>query len=357
METTEEVTLCRVVAKDPVEKLARKRLSILHLAERLDNVSEACRRGGMDRTSFYAWKKRFEEQGLEGLKDLPTIHLTHPQTTSPEVEQKIIELSFTHPGWGCVKLSDLLKLQSISVSSPTVQKILIKHGMASKYDRLMKLEERHLKEGFELTEAQIRLIERINPVFAERHVESSKPGELLSQDTKLVGTLSGIGRVYLHCVVDTYSSFGFGILHTSKQPEAAVSVLYNDVIPTYKEWNIPIETVLTDNGREFCGTDAHPFELFLQLNDIHHRTTQVRRPQSNGFVERFIRTVKEEFIATAFRKKLFTSVEALQDDFDEWVHSYNYERPHRGYRNMGKRPFDTIKTFINKQKKIVRHQG
>lgn len=100
------------------------------------------------------------------------------------------------------------------------------------------------------------MIEKINPLFAERHVESSKPGELLRQDTKLVGTLSGIGRVYLHCVVDTYSSFGFGILHTSKQPEAAVSVLYNDVISAYKEWGLPIETILTDNGREFCGTHA-----------------------------------------------------------------------------------------------------
>lgn len=339
----------RMVAKDPKEKIARKRLSVLQLAENLGSVSEACRRSGMDRTSFYAWKKRFEEQGLEGLKDLPPIHLTHPQTTSKEVEDKILELSFQHPGWGCVKLSDKLKLQQIAVSSPTVQKILIKHRMASKYDRIMRLEERHLKEGMPLTEEQIRLVERMNPVFAERHVESSRPGELLSQDSKLVGTLSGIGRIYLHCVVDTYGSYGFGILHTSKQPEAAVSVLYNDVIPAYKEWGIPLETILTDNGREFCGTDAHPYELFLRLNDLVHRTTRVRRPQSNGFVERFNRTVKEEFIQVAFRKTLYTSVDQLQDDFDDWLYHYNHERPHRGYRNMGKRPIDTIKKFIPKK--------
>lgn len=73
-------------------KLARQRLSILQLAESLGNVSEACRRSGMDRTSFYAWKQRFEEQGLEGLKDLPPIYLTHPQTTSEE-EKKILGTS------------------------------------------------------------------------------------------------------------------------------------------------------------------------------------------------------------------------------------------------------------------------
>ena len=49
----------KVVSKDPAEKLAFKRLSVLQLAEALGSVTEACRHGGMDRTSFYAWKKRF----------------------------------------------------------------------------------------------------------------------------------------------------------------------------------------------------------------------------------------------------------------------------------------------------------
>jgi transposase-like protein len=61
----------RITTKDPAEKVAHKRLSVLQLAEALGNVSEACKRSGMDRTSYYAWKKRYTEQGLEGLKDLP----------------------------------------------------------------------------------------------------------------------------------------------------------------------------------------------------------------------------------------------------------------------------------------------
>jgi len=60
----EVVTLSRMVTKDPSEKVARKRLTVLQLAEQLGSVSDACRRSGMDRTSFYAWKKRFEECGL-----------------------------------------------------------------------------------------------------------------------------------------------------------------------------------------------------------------------------------------------------------------------------------------------------
>ena len=53
----------RLTAKDPAEKLAHRRLTVLELAERLGNVTEACRRGGIDRTSFYDWKRRFQLRG------------------------------------------------------------------------------------------------------------------------------------------------------------------------------------------------------------------------------------------------------------------------------------------------------
>ena len=73
----------RMTAKDPAIKVAHQRLSVLQLAEMLGNVSVACKQMGMDRTSFYEWKRRFQTHGLEGLKDMPPIHLSHPQTTSP----------------------------------------------------------------------------------------------------------------------------------------------------------------------------------------------------------------------------------------------------------------------------------
>ncbi len=83
----------RLTAKDPATKVAHKRLSVLQLAQALGNVSEACRRGGLDRTSFYEWRRRFQTHGLEGLKDLPPIHKTHPQTTPPEVVDRLLALA------------------------------------------------------------------------------------------------------------------------------------------------------------------------------------------------------------------------------------------------------------------------
>jgi transposase InsO family protein len=67
------------------------------------------------------------------------------------------------------------------------------------------------------------------------------------------------------------------------------------VLPQYEDWNIPLKAILTDNGREYCGTQAHPYELYLALNDIEHRKTKARRPRTNGLVERFNRTVLDEF--------------------------------------------------------------
>jgi len=145
----------KVVEKEAAMKVARQRLSVLEMAETLGNISEACRRGGMDRTSFYEWKRRFQTYGLEGLKDLPPIPKSQPNQTTPETEAAILECSLAHPSWGCVKLSDFLKLQGISVSSPTVQKILIRNDMASVYDRWLKVEARHLETGVELTAEQV----------------------------------------------------------------------------------------------------------------------------------------------------------------------------------------------------------
>lgn len=159
----------------------------------------------------------------------------------------------------------------------------------------------------------------------------------------MVGTLKGIGRIYLQAVVDTYGSFAFGKLYTSKLPETAVDTLYDRVLPFYEAHGLEVEHILTDNGREYCGRPMiHPYQIFLEFNDIEHRRTQVARPRTNGFVERFNRTALDEFFRETFRKKFYSSVEELQEDLDNWIHYYNYDRPHRGYRNMGKKPIETI---------------
>ncbi len=96
----------------------------------------------------------------------------------------------------------------------------------------------------------------------------------------------------------------------------------------------------------------HLYEIFLEFNDIEHRKTKVGTPRTNGFVERFNRTVLDEFFRTAFRKKLYESVALLQQDLDVWLNNYNCEPPHRGYRNNGRRPVETFELGLKIRGKI-----
>jgi hypothetical protein len=64
-------------------------------------------------------------------------------------------------------------------------------------------------------------------------------------------------------------------------------------------------------------------------------------------VERFNRTALDEFFRLAFRTKFYETVQALPEDLNIWLDHDNNERPHQGYRNMGRRPIDTINEYLN----------
>jgi transposase InsO family protein len=265
------------------------------------------------------------------------------------VVQRIRDLALAHPAYGCNCHEAMLALEGIRVSAITIQKILNDNGLGTRVERWLALETKHAEQVIEITPEQAAFLEKLTPWFRERHVESSAPGELLSAGTFFVGSLKGVGKVYLHAVVDTFGSYAFGFLHVSRQPEAAVAVLHNDVLPFYRNLDLPVGAVLTDNGREFCGTETHPYELYLDLNGIAHRRTKVRTPKTNGFVERYNGTVLDEYFRVKLRENLYDSVEALQADLDDWLVHDNTERPHLGYRNMGRRPIETVMPFVSQE--------
>ena len=121
--------------------------------------------------------------------------------------------------------------------------------------------------------------------------------------------------------------------------------MHNEVLPTFEAQDARITTVLSDNGREFCGRpDRHPYELFLQLEEIEHRTTKVKRPQSNGYVERLHRTLLDEHFRVMGRKRWYESLEEMQKDLDAYLVHYNTKRPHQGRNMKGRTP---LKVFID----------
>ena len=115
------------------------------------------------------------------------------------------------------------------------------------------------------------------------------------------------------------------------------------VLPFYEEQAVPLLRILTDRGTEYCGSpEHHEFELYLALEEIEHTKTKARSPQTNGICERFHKTILQEFYQIAFRKKLYESIEQLQEDVDQWLTNYNWERPHSGRYCFGKTPMETF---------------
>ena len=66
-------------------------------------------------------------------------------------------------------------------------------------------------------------------------------------------------------------------------------------------------------------------------------------------VERFNGTVLDEFFRIKMRETFYESVTAFQVDLDTWLHHYNTDRPHIGYRNQGRRPIETINLFVSQE--------
>ena len=133
-------------------------------------------------------------------------------------------------------------------------------------------------------------------------------------------------------------------------PVTAVQILNNHALPFFEEHAVKVQTILSDNGREYCGRkDQHPYELFLQLEEIEHRTTQVGRPQSNGYIERFHRTLREEHLRIKGRTTWCETVAEMQEDLDAYLTIYNTQRPHRSRSMEGRTPYEVFKAGIQRK--------
>ena len=178
---------------------------------------------------------------------------------------------------------------------------------------------------------------------ASGEIETEHPGYLIAQDTFYVGNMKGVGRIYQQTVIDTYSKVAFAKLYDRKNALVAADMLNDRVIPFFDSKEIPVLRVLTDRGSEYCGNrEHHEYELYLDLENIDHTKTKAKSPQTNGICERFHKTILSEFYQIAFRKKIYESIEMLQNDLDEWLREYNESRPHSGKYCYGKTPMQTF---------------
>ena len=316
------------------ESIQGMRVRVIERAEAI-GVSAACREAGISRTLFYRWRKRFDRYGVDGL---------HPRRLSarpgpppqllPQIERRVLAVAITEATWGCARLAaHLYRWWRVRLAPSTIQRVLRRHGLATRRQRLLVLEHHSARRAGLLTERTRQALWRLRHGRTQ-HVAASEPGELVCLDTFYIGKLKGVGAVWQITACDAASSFGVArILPALAHPPAA-RFLRDVVVPLFRRAGWRVRRVLTDGGNEFKGDFA------ATCADLGIRQTRIkpRHAWTNGFVERLQQTILNEHWRVVFRRHYFTSRAALDRTLQTFMRFYNHERPHRGYRVRGQTP-------------------
>ena len=325
-------------------KIIKNKVGLLNLAEELGNVSRACKVMGFSRDTFYRYQEAVEQGGVDALFDRSRRQPNLKNRVDEATEKSVLDFAVEYPAHGQVRVSNELRKRGIFISASGVRSIWLRNNLESFKKRLMLLEKKSAEENFILTEAQVAALERKkDDDLACGEIETAHPGYLGSQDTFYVGNMKGVGRIYQQTFVDTYSKVACCKLYTTKTPITAADALNDRVLPLFEEHGMTILRMLTDRGTEYCGrAEQHDYELYLAINNIEYTKTKAQSPQTNGICERFHRTILNEFYQIAFRKRVYTTLDELQKDLDDWVHHYNHDRTHQGKMCCGRTPMQTL---------------
>ena len=285
------------------------RLRLCRLIEDGFTIASAAESMRISRQTADKWWQRYQSGGTLALEDRSSRPRRTPTKTSARVERRVVALRRR-----CQKGSARLADQS-GVPASTLHAIWARHGVS----RLSDLERRSGR--------------------TVRRIETTRPGELVHLDVKKQakipkgggwrvhgrskehhGGRDRMGYAFIHSAIDAYSRLAYSEVHDD---EKAVTNLafWRRAKAFFATYGITIERVLTDNGSCYRAKD---FATELAKDAIAHTFTRPYRPQTNGKVERYNRTLLNEWAyARAYRSEA-----ARTRALARWLHMYNHHRHH-----------------------------
>ena len=269
------------------------------------------------------WVCRYRELGVAGMQDRSSRPRRCPTRTPERRERRIIKLRWTRR-WGPARIGFHL-----GIHPSTVHKVLSRYKMARldwldrPTGRVIRRYE-HAQPG-DLVHVDIKKLGKIPDgggwrAFgrgSQQHRRSGVATVRAGRD----GAPSSRGYVYLHHAVDDHSRLAYSEQLSDERKETAAA-FWGRARAFFTEAGISVRAVMTDNGACYR---SHVFARELG-EGVKHRRTRPYRPQTNGKVERFNRTIAAEWAYA----KVYLSDDARAATYADWLHFYNHHRPHTG---------------------------
>ena len=284
---------------------------IRHAEEITKNVAKTCRYFGITRTTFYRWYRRYQNDGLEGLKDLSRRQFHSPHATRPEIIAKIIYLRQTYH-FGPWKIQMYLKrYHDINVSKSGVWRILKRLNMnCLPYNQRYKKHKERWKR-----------------------YEKPEPGHRIQVDVKFLEKIPGNRKRY-HQYTAIDDCTRLRVLRIYEKCNQRISMQFIDYVLSRLPFRT--EVIQTNNGAEFQGQ----FHWHVLDKGINHVYIKPRRPRLNGKVERSHRIDEEEFYRM-LNGIVIDDAKLFNEKLQEWEDFYNYNRPHAALE--GKTPYERFR--------------
>ena len=277
------------------------------------------------------WADRYRDEGPAGMVDRSSAPRRQPNRTPAPVVRRIVHLRWKQR-LGPVEIGDRL-----GMASSTVHAVLVRCGLnrLSYIDRatgesIRRYEHEHPGD---LIHIDVKKLGKVPDGGGWRYVGRQQGLKNRATTAARTGAPKSkyrqplIGTCYLHTVIDDHSRVAYVEARDNETKETSVDVLRN-AVAWFAERGVTVHRVLSDNGgayRSFLWRDT-----CAELG-ITPKRTRPYRPQTNGKIERFHRTLTEGW---AF-KKLYNSESARIAALPAWVHQYNHHRPHSA---IGKAP-------------------